>query len=359
MTVIANQNIAADPIGDRVDPGLRPKKNPTVGKDGRDPLSHAAYGSTVDTPQDKAGKPKKNSKPEPATSNPDKVERWIVGIVLFVLAAVPLLTFLFSFGNVGDLGTNLGIDRRIAYLTGPAVDLTATGMIVAATWLSYRGMSERELWRVHALSIICALIMFVLNCGPSMYVHCYQLAGFSAVGPFLLMAMGFVGPWLLRQLTDTRTAPARTAKPVPARHEAAAPAERSAPGTAQPPAERSAPEPARASGTAHSVPPAAVPAPTQPTPERAKPDAGTAKPAGTGTRVSFEVWLARAVPLFESYAEKHGEHPTAAVLAAHLRNAFPDPDMPGSDRWERKLNSAVKKHLGFDEESETAEAEAR
>jgi hypothetical protein len=350
MTVIANQDSAAIEIGYRVDSGLGPN-NPTIGKDRRVDLPRDAVESTVSTLNNKP----KNRNPRPA-DNPksDKVERVIVGIVLFVLAAVPLLTFLFSFGNVGDLGTSLGIDQRIAYLTGPAVDLTATGMIVAATWLSYRGMSERELWRVHALSIICALIMFALNCGPSIYAHRYQLAGFSAVGPFLLMAMGFVGPWLLRQLTDTRTAPARATKPVPARHETAAPAERTAPGTAQPPAERTAPEPARAPGTAHSVPPAAVPAPTQPAPERAKPDAGTTKPAGTGTRVPFEVWLDRAVPLFESYAEKHGEHPTAAVLAAHLRNAFPDPDMPGSDRWERKLNSAVKKHLGFDEETEAA-----
>lgn len=355
MTAIAmNQNSVELTERDMVGPGLAPKQNPTAGNR-RAALPHVANGSTVSTAKNS---PDARAAKTATQREPDKVERVIVGIVLFVLAAVPLLTFLFSFGNVGDLGTHLGIDKRIAYLTGPAVDLTATGMIVAATWLSYRGMSEKELWRVHALSIICALIMFALNCGPAIYVHRYQLAGFSAVGPFLLMAMGFVGPWLLRQLTDARPAPARTAKPAPARHEAAASAERAertAPGTAQSPAERTAPEPARAPGTAPSVPPAAVPAPTQPTPERAKPDAGTAKPAGTGTRVPFEVWLDRAVPLFESYAEKHGEHPTAAVLAAHLRNTFPDPDMPGSDRWERKLNSAVKKHLGFDEESETAE----
>lgn len=355
MTIAMNQNSATPIERDKVDPGLAPKQNPTAGNR-RAALPHVAIGSTVSTAKNS---PDARAAKTAAQREPDKVERVIVGIVLFVLAAVPLLTFLFSFGNVGDLGTNLGIDRRIAYLTGPAVDLTATGMIVAATWLSYRGMSEKELWRVHTLSIICALIMFALNCGPAIYAHRYQLAGFSAVGPFLLMAMGFVGPWLLRQLTDARPAPARTAKPAPTRHEPAVPVERTAPGTAQPPAERSAPEPARAPGTAPSVPPAAVPAPTQPAPERAKPDAGTARPAGTGTRAPFEVWLNRAVPLFESYAEKHGEHPTAAVLAAHLRNAFPDPDMPGSDRWERKLNSAVKKHLGFDEETESSGAVTR
>lgn len=135
----------------------------------------------------------------------DRTERITVGIVLFVLAVVPLLTFLFSFGNVGNLGVGLHVDWRIAYLTGPAVDLTATGMIVAATWLSHKGRTEKELWPIHVLSVICALMMFGLNCGPAIYVRRYQLAAFDAVGPFLLMAMGLVGPWLLRQITDART----------------------------------------------------------------------------------------------------------------------------------------------------------
>jgi hypothetical protein len=356
MTVIAmNQNSAAPAERDKVDPGLAPKQNPTAGNR-RAALPHVAIGSTVDANQTK-----------PTTQDADRVERWVYRIVLFVMAVVPLLAFLFSFGNVGDLGKSLGVDWRIAYLTGPGVDLFVTGLNVAATWLSHRGRTEKELWPVHALSAFCGLIMFALNCGPAFYARRFELAGFNAVGPFLLIAMGLVGPWLLRQLADARqpaptagdapaaeAAPARTAKPAPERHEPATPAERTAPGTAQPPAERTAPEPARTPGTDPGMPPKPVPAPEPPAPERAKPDAGTAKPAGTGTRVPFEVWLDRAIPLFESYAEKHGEHPTAAVLAAHLRNAFPDPNMPGSDRWERKLNSEVKKHLGFDEESETS-----
>lgn len=355
MTAIAmNQNSVELTERDMVGPGLAPKQNPTAGNR-RAALPHVANGSTVSTAKNS---PDARAAKTAAQREPDKVERVIVGIVLFVLAAVPLLTFLFSFGNVGDLGTNLGIDKRIAYLTGPAVDLTATGMIVAATWLSYRGMSEKELWRVHALSIICALIMFALNCGPAIYAHRYQLAGFSAVGPFLLMAMGFVGPWLLRQLTDARPAPARTAKPAPARHESAASAERAertAPGTAQSPAERTAPEPARAPGTDPSVPPPAVPGHVPPTAERADRDAGV-EPAGAGTRVPFEVWVTRAVPLFEAYVKKHHEYPTAAVLAGRLRNTHSDSEVPGSPRWERKLAKAVKDHLGITEdEPEPAE----
>lgn len=274
----------------------------------------------------------------------DRVERIIVGIVLFVLTVVPLLTFLFSFGNVGDLGTSLGIDRRIAYLTGPAVDLTVTGMIVAATWLSHRGRTEKELWPIHTLSIICALIMFGLNCGPAIYAHRYQLAGFSAVGPFLLMAMGFVGPWLLRQITDAQTPAARSVKPAPARNAAAAPAE------------RTGPAPARLAGTA----PGTTPAPVPNAPERLDSGTGTTAAASAGTRTSFEVWVERAVPLFEAYVEKHSEHPTAAVLAGRLRTTVSDPDMPGSDRWERKLKSAVKDRLGLSEdETESTGAAGR
>jgi hypothetical protein len=348
MNDIANQNSAATAIGDRVDSGLGPK-NPTVSTNRRVALPRDAVESTVSTLNDKP----KNRNPKPA-DNPksDKVERVIVGIVLFVLAAVPLLTFLFSFGNVGDLGTSLGIDRRIAYLTGPAVDLTATGMIVAATWLSYRGMSERELWRVHALSIICALIMFALNCGPSMYVHRYQLAGFSAVGPFLLMAMGFVGPWLLRQLTDTRTAPARhkpdrgTAQAAPATVPAKTePARGTAPSPGTNP-----PASGTASGTSPGTAPPAVPAriPTVP---------ANVVPPNPGTRTQFESWVERAVPLWNAYIDKHHERPIAAVLGNQVRMAHPEPNAPASERWDRKLRAAVREAVG-DTDDEHAQAEA-
>lgn len=252
-----------------------------------------------------------------------KAERYIVRIILAVIAIVPFLTFLFSFGNVGDLGVSLHIDKRIAYLTGPAVDLTATGMIVAATWLSYRGMSERELWRVHALSIICALIMFALNCGPAIYTHRYQLAGFSAVGPFLLMAMGFVGPWLLRQLTDVRepaaavsgsgnrAAAVEAAMPVPAATETAA----TVPAT----------------GNRAAMPVAAK--------QGGNPKLRQKKTAAAGAAAPN--WGDLALPLWEDYFDRHGEAPTAAVLASQLRAAYPNLKVPGSPRSERNIRAAT------------------
>jgi hypothetical protein len=264
----------------------------------------------------------------------DRVERIIVGIVLFVLAVVPLLTFLFSFGNVGDLGKSLGVDWRIAYLTGPGVDLTATGMIVAATWLSHRGRTEKELWRIHALSVICALIMFALNCGPAIYAHRYQLGAFNAVGPFLLMAMGYVGPWLLRQLTDARTTTGTARSAVPDRHASARPA----PAPAQPSARVLGTDPAE-SGTRPGTATHAAPA-------RADRIPATVVPLNAGTRTPFNTWVDRAVPLWNAYVTKHHAEPIAAVLGNQVRLAHPEPNLPTSDRWDRKLCNAVREAVG-------------
>ena len=138
----------------------------------------------------------------------ERTERIIFTVVVAVIAIVPTLTFAFSFGNVGDLGVSLHVDRRIAYLTGPAIDLSVVGLIVAGSYLSHRGWSEKQLWPVHLMSVICGLTMIALNCGQAVYKHHWRLASFDAVGPLLLIGWGFIGPWLLRQLFEARTVPA-------------------------------------------------------------------------------------------------------------------------------------------------------
>jgi hypothetical protein len=149
----------------------------------------------------------------------DSVERLTYTVVITVLGAVPLLAFGFSFGNVGLHGISLGVDPRIAYLTGPGVDLSVVGLIVAASYLSHRGHSERELWPVHLMSVLCGALMMYLNCGQAVYEHRWRLAVFDAVGPLLLVGWGSIGPWLLRQLAHaSSTAPAhRTANVSPSR----------------------------------------------------------------------------------------------------------------------------------------------
>lgn len=149
----------------------------------------------------------------PAPVRGDRVEKWIRGVVLFVIAVVPLLAFGFSFGNVGLLGVSLGIDPRIAFLTGPIVDLSVTGLIVAASYLSYVGHDERDLWPVHLMSGLCGIVMIALNCGQALRAHQWQRAGFDAVAPALLIGWGFLGPWLLRKLADARAAAAPVAVP--------------------------------------------------------------------------------------------------------------------------------------------------
>jgi hypothetical protein len=132
---------------------------------------------------------------------------WFVGATLI---AVPALVFFFSFGNVGLLGTSLGVDHWIAFLTGPAVDLSVAGCVLAASYLSTRGWTERQLAPLHAAAIVCGLVMVALNTGGAVYIHHWRLASFDAVGPMLLIGWGFIAPWLWRQITEARSGKAAT-----------------------------------------------------------------------------------------------------------------------------------------------------
>lgn len=332
--VTANANPAPNANGSKLIAGSEQEIPTAMQPSG--PLAHTTLmGANVSRdlmPENKPGE----AVSTPA-AKPDRVESVIVGIVLFVLATVPLLTFLFSFGNVGDLGTSLGVDWRIAYLTGPGVDLTATGMIVAATWLSHQGRTERELWRVHALSVICALIMFGLNCGPAIYVRRFQLAAFNAVGPFLLMAMGFVGPWLLRQLTEAKALPSAADGGAPAGRQddpAAAPRQEAPASGGSPAPARRAPGSAAAAGNGRTA--SAAPASGKPKPEK---------------------WATLALPLWQAYVKKHGENPTAPVLVKLLRNAHPDLSVPGSERSERNIRAGVEALLAKPPTAPAADAD--
>lgn len=128
---------------------------------------------------------------------------WLVGIAL---AIVPALVFFFSFGNVGLLGASLGVDHWIAFLTGPAVDLSVAGCVIAASYLSAKGRTERELWPLHAAAIFCGLVMVALNTGGAIYARHWRLAAFDSVGPALLIGWGFIAPWLWRNMTAAKNA---------------------------------------------------------------------------------------------------------------------------------------------------------
>lgn len=171
-------------------------------------------------------------------ASPDRV---IFLVVLFVIATVPALTFLFSFGNVGNLGVSLNVDKHIAYLTGPAIDLSVVGLIVAGSYLSHRGWSEKQLWPIHLMSVVCGLTMIALNCGQAMYQTKYRLAAFDAVGPLLLIGWGFIGPWLLRQLFAARSSTTEGVRVAAPKIAKVAPAVAAQPATVATPATATAP----------------------------------------------------------------------------------------------------------------------
>jgi hypothetical protein len=150
----------------------------------------------------KREKPKRDANRDPAET-PTFI---VVGIVLF---AVPALVFFFSFGNVGLLGVSLGVDHWIAFLTGPAVDLSVAGSVIAASYLSSHGWTEKRLWPLHVAALVCGLVMIALNDGQAIYEHRWRLACFDAVGPMLLIGLGAIGPWLLRQLAEAKRIPFR------------------------------------------------------------------------------------------------------------------------------------------------------
>lgn len=140
----------------------------------------------------------------PGKAPADVVERLTFTLVGLVLVAVPVLVFFFSFGNVGLLGTSLGVDRWIAFLTGPAVDLAATGCVAASSYLSTQGWTERRLWPLHLAAVVLGLTMLALNTSGALYGRRWGLAAFDAVGPMLLLGWGALAPWLWRNLTEAK-----------------------------------------------------------------------------------------------------------------------------------------------------------
>jgi hypothetical protein len=69
-------------------------------------------------------------------------------------------------------------------------------------------------------------------------------------------------------------------------------------------------------------------------------------PLNAGTRTPFDTWVDRAVPLWNAYVDKHHAEPIAAVLGNQVRLAHPEPNVPTSDRWDRKLCAAVREAVG-------------
>ena len=68
--------------------------------------------------------------------------------VTVVTAAIVVMTFAFSLGNVTRLCLDLGITAWIAWLVGPAVDLSVIGLLTGMRFLSLHGYTDAQLARL-------------------------------------------------------------------------------------------------------------------------------------------------------------------------------------------------------------------
>jgi hypothetical protein len=120
--------------------------------------------------------------------------------VTAVTAAIVAMTFAFSLGNVTQLCLDLGITAWIAWLVGPAVDLSVVGLLTGMRFLSLHGYADAQLARLQRMLRFCGLLTMALNTAGALGHRQFGTALVDAVGPALLIGWSEVGPWMLRQI---------------------------------------------------------------------------------------------------------------------------------------------------------------
>ena len=120
--------------------------------------------------------------------------------VTVVTAAIEIMTFAFSLGNVTRLCLDLGITAWIAWLVGPAVDLSVVGLLTGMRFLSLHGYADAQLARLQRMLRFCGLLTMALNTAGALGHRQFGTALVDAVGPALLIGWSEVGPWMLRQI---------------------------------------------------------------------------------------------------------------------------------------------------------------
>ena len=142
----------------------------------------------------------------PVSAAPEQAPFTLSGEVLTrravttVTAAVMVITFAFSLGNVTRLCLDLGITVWIAWLVGPAVDLSVIGLLVGMRFLSLHGCKDDELTGLRRMLGFCGLLTLALNTAGAIGHRQYGTALVDAVGPALLIGWSEVVPWLLHQI---------------------------------------------------------------------------------------------------------------------------------------------------------------
>src|ERR1700722_7141804 len=107
--------------------------------------------------------------------------------VTVVTAAIVVMTFAFSLGNVTQLCLGLGITAWIAWLVGPAVDLSVVGLLTGMRFLSLYGYTDAQLVKLHRMLRFCGVLTLALNTAGALSHREYGTALVDAVGPALLM----------------------------------------------------------------------------------------------------------------------------------------------------------------------------
>ena len=83
--------------------------------------------------------------------------------ITVITATIVAMTFAFSLGNVTQLCLDLGITAWIAWLVGPAVDLSVVGLLAGIRFLSLHGYDDQQLTRPRRLLRLCGLLTLALN----------------------------------------------------------------------------------------------------------------------------------------------------------------------------------------------------
>jgi len=130
------------------------------------------------------------------------------------------MTFAFSLGNVTHLCLDLGITAWIAWLVGPAVDLSVVGLLTGMRFLSLHGYTDAQLARLRRMLRFCGLLTLALNTVGALGHRQFGTALVDAVGPALLIGWSDLGRGCCARSTPSARPPRlgshlRTGSPKP------------------------------------------------------------------------------------------------------------------------------------------------
>jgi hypothetical protein len=107
--------------------------------------------------------------------------------VTVITAAIVGMAFAFSLGNVTRLCLDLGMTAWIAWLVGPAVDLSVVGLLTGMRSLSLHGYTDVQLSKLRHMLRFCGVLTMALNTSGPLGHRMFGTAVVDAVGPALLI----------------------------------------------------------------------------------------------------------------------------------------------------------------------------